>query len=150
MPSRVPRAALAGALLFWFAALPASAREVVVPLQLDYAFMRKVAAEQVFTGPDRTARMWDDGSGCNFLVLSDPQVDCTAGAPAHPQRRAGARRRPIFSFCIPLFNWNGTVEVLEEAVVTAGAADRGVSRRRLQPLRRGRGRSASAARCGTG
>lgn len=120
MPSRVPRAALAGALLFLFAALPASARQVVVPLQLDYAFMRKVLVEQVFTGPDHTARMWDDGVGCNLLVLSDPQIDSQ-----HERLRIRSVGQahvgiPIFSFCIPLFSWNGTVEVLEEAVVTAG------------------------------
>ncbi|MCP6756763.1 hypothetical protein NL533_34575, partial [Klebsiella pneumoniae] len=58
-------------------ALPAGAatREVDVPLQLDHAFVRKILLEQVYTLRDNTVRVWDDGSGCNVMILSNPRVD---------------------------------------------------------------------------
>ena len=113
MVTRFPRAALAGALLLIGPAL-AGAREVVVPMQLDHAFLRQVLLTQVYTGPEHTVRVWDDGSGCNFLVLSDPQVDAQNG---RLRIRSGGKARvgtPVGQRCLTVLDWSGTVEVDEE------------------------------------
>jgi len=112
LSSRSRRAALGAALLL---ALPvsAAAREVLVPLRLDHAHLRQVLVSQVYTGADGSARVWDDGSGCNFLILSDPQVD------SHDARlriRSAGRARvgtAVGENCLTLIDWTGTVEVLE-------------------------------------
>jgi soluble lytic murein transglycosylase-like protein len=114
--SRLPRAALAGVLLLALSRA-AAAREIVVPLQLDHAFLRQLLLRQVYTGPDQTARVWDDGSGCNFLVLSEPQVD---GTDDRLRIRSAARARTglaIGSVCITPIDWSGTVEILEQPVL---------------------------------
>lgn len=113
MPTPLPRAVVAGALLLTLPAL-AAAREVLVPLQLDRAFLRQALLAQVFTGPDRSVRVWDDGSGCNFLILSDPQVD---GQDGRLRIRSAGKARigtAVGESCLTLLDWRGTVEVDEE------------------------------------
>jgi hypothetical protein len=100
-------------------ALPAvaGARAVVVPVRLDDAFVRQVLLAQVYTGPEHTARVWDDGSGCNFLILSDPQVDAVNGRLR--VRSAGQARvgTAVGESCLTLIDWTGRVEVDEEPVL---------------------------------
>lgn len=115
MPSRLPRAALAGVLLLVLPRLTA-AREIVVPMQLDHAFLRQLLLTQVYTGPDQTARV-DDGKDCNFMVLSDPRVD---GIDGRLRIRSAGRARAgiaVVTFCLPLIDWTGTVEIVEEPVL---------------------------------
>ena len=70
MPSRTALALIIKALLIW--PLGAAAREVAVPVRLDHDFLRQALLTQVYTGAEQTVRVWDDGSGCNFLILSEP------------------------------------------------------------------------------
>jgi hypothetical protein len=120
VPYRLLRAALAGALLC-LAAGPVAAREVVVPIQLDHTFLRQLLLTQVYTGAEQTARVWDDGSGCNMLVLSDPRVDSQNGRLRI--RSAGHARvgTAVGTVCLTLLDWNGTLEVFEEPVLDAAA-----------------------------
>jgi hypothetical protein len=116
VPDRFPRAALAVALLL-LVARAAAAREVVVPIQLDHTFLRTILLQQVYTGPEHSARLWDDGSGCNLLVLSDPQVDSVND---RLRIRSAAQARvgtSVGTMCLTLLDWSGTVEVLEEPVL---------------------------------
>lgn len=105
----------------WLLAAPAAAREVTVPLRLDHAFLRQTLLAQVYTGPEGTARLWDDGSGCNFLVLSDPEVSEAAG---RLRIRSAGRARvgtAIGGSCLTLLDWTGTAEIDEEPVLDAAA-----------------------------
>jgi hypothetical protein len=97
-----------------FAATPVLARQVVVPLRLDAAFLRQALLTQVYTGPDGTARVWDDGSGCNFLILSDPQVDVHEGRLRVRSAGRGRVGTAVGQSCLTLVDWTGTVEVFEE------------------------------------
>jgi hypothetical protein len=111
-------AALVNVLLL---AAPSLAREVRVPLRLDHAFLRQTLLTQVFTGPERTARVWDDGTGCNFLVLSDPQV---AEHEGRLRIRSAGRAKigtAIGDSCLTIFDWNGTAEIDEEPVLDPAA-----------------------------
>ena len=49
--------------------------DVVVPLQLDDVFLSQAVAGQVYTDAGGSARVWDDGSGCNHMVLTNPRID---------------------------------------------------------------------------
>ena len=97
-------------------ALPAGAatRDVDVPLQLDHAFLRQALLTQVYTLGDGTVRVWDDGSGCNLMILSNPRVS-SAGerlrVTSDGQARIGTA---VGNRCLNVLDWTGTVEVLEE------------------------------------
>jgi hypothetical protein len=57
----------------------AAAREVLVPLRLDAAFLQRALVSQVYTDPGETARVVSDARDCNRLVLSAPVVEGAAG-----------------------------------------------------------------------
>jgi hypothetical protein len=100
-------------------AAPGYGREVSVPMQLDHAFLQRLMLTQVFTGPEETAPVYDDGLGCNLLILSQPEI---AEHDGRLRIRAAARAAVGFSiatFCIPFFDWLGTVEVDELPTIDA-------------------------------
>ena len=111
------------ALALCLLALPAGAatKEVEVPLQLDHAFVRKMLVEQVYTMTDTTVRVWDDGSGCNFMLLSNPRVSALDGrlrVISDGQARVGTS---VGSKCLNVIDWTGTVEVFEQPELDAKA-----------------------------
>lgn len=92
-------------------------REVDVPLQLDHAFLRQALIEQVYTLPDGTVRVWDDGSGCNVLILSNPRTSADGKrlrVTSDGQARVGTA---VGDKCLNVVDWRGSVEVLEEPVL---------------------------------
>jgi hypothetical protein len=99
----------------------AATREVDVPLQLDFPFLRTLLLAQVYTLRDDTVRVWDDGSGCNVMILSNPRVDAAGG---RLRVRSDGRARvgtAIGDHCLNALDWTGTVEVLEEPALDATA-----------------------------
>jgi hypothetical protein len=95
----------------------AAAREISVPVQLDHEFLRRVLLTQMYTAADNTARVWDDGKGCNFLVLSNPRFDTERGLVrivTDGEARVGTL---VGASCLTVLNWTGTIEVLEEPVL---------------------------------
>jgi len=90
-------------------------------MQLDHAFIRRMLVEQVYTGQDESTRVWDDGSGCNFLILSHPRVDAVDGklrVTSNGQARIGTS---VGEKCLNVIDWSGTVEVTERATLDADA-----------------------------
>lgn len=103
------------------AATAASAmRDVTLPIRPDAAYMRQAIVSQVFTGENETAPVWSDGSGCNFLVLSNPRVRTQDGlvqllsfAEARVGTRIGAR-------CVVITDWSGTIETSQTVELEHG------------------------------
>jgi hypothetical protein len=93
---------------------PARGREVRVPLRLDAKFLRQALMAQVFTEAGGTARVWDDGTGCNYLVLSAPAVDIEAGRVRVTSPGEARIGTALGGSCLLLLDWTGTVEVFEE------------------------------------
>ncbi len=95
----------------WFScATTTLAKPVDLPLTINYSAIATILEKEVFTEPGNTARVWDDGSGCNFLVLSQPQVDrfevllrVTSKAQALVGARVGER-------CMVVLRWQGFIE----------------------------------------
>jgi soluble lytic murein transglycosylase-like protein len=92
---------------------PAGAREAVFPIRFDREFLGHELVKQAFSGADGEARLLDDDSGCNYLVLRDPAVELEEG-----QLRVRARGEARTSFeigeiCLFPLGWEGIAEVVE-------------------------------------
>jgi hypothetical protein len=92
----------------------AFAREVNVPVPMDYRLIRNVLIHQLFTGPDQTARVWKDGKECSFLDLSNPQiagVDGQVKIDNNVRAQFGAK---MGGKCMTLVKWSGILETLQK------------------------------------
>lgn len=90
---------------------------VIVPVQIDHMFIRQIMVSTLFTGPNETMRVFDDGSGCNYLELSTPQVstmDHLIRIKTDAKARFGQR---IGQQCLILFSWNGQIESFESLFI---------------------------------
>lgn len=98
-----------------------AARPVRVPMRLDYAFVNHLLAAQVYRDPGRTARVWDDGSGCNFLILSEPVASPHEGK-LRVSSKAVARVGTGFGEqCLTLIDFTGRLDVVEQPMVSVAA-----------------------------
>lgn len=100
--------------LLW-AGQPVAAREVSMPLRFDHALVEQLLLEQLFTGPESSLVALRDGSGCNYLVLTDPKL---SGVDGLLRVRSAARARvatAIGTQCLVLLDWTGFVETDQRA-----------------------------------
>jgi len=111
--------ALAGLILMLAGAAPARARQVDVPLQYDFDFIRQALVAQVYTGPNGKAVLWDDGTGCGFLKLHDPEVTGSAERIRVVTRGEGRVGTPIGDVCLAPVQWDGFLEVFEQPQISA-------------------------------
>lgn len=99
---------------------PAGPREVTVPIRLDSAYLREVFVSQVFSGPGASARVWDDGSGCNYMVVSNPRISAGRGVInvlMDAEARVGQR---IADHCIVVLDWSGEIETSQKVKLEPG------------------------------
>lgn len=91
-------------------ATPAAAREVRVPLELDFAFLKELLRARAFTDPEHTARIYTDGVDCNRVTLLDPALG-RAGERLRVTSAVDARFGTLFlGYCLFPVEWQGTVE----------------------------------------
>lgn len=96
----------------------AAASAVNVPILLDYRVIDKALKEQLFTGPDGSAKLLDDGFNCNSLTLSEPSVGSAEGGLIRLQTRVSARiGTPVGGNCLFPVTWQGQVQTLQEVFV---------------------------------
>jgi hypothetical protein len=99
----------------------ADAADVVIELPVNYALVRAALVEQIFIGPDATARVLEGKNACNILTLSEPDVDGVAGRIRVRTRVTSRGGTPLTKGrCLPLFEWNGMLEATEEPRVLDG------------------------------
>lgn len=104
----------------WGGHVRAETVDVTVPLQLDTAFLREAVVSQAYTDAGESARVWDDGSGCNHMVLSDPRV-ATAGGRLRLETRGEARvGTALGSRCLLVVDWAGRLAVHQAVSVEPG------------------------------
>lgn len=89
-----------------------SAKEVAVSFKLEHHFIEHVLLEQVFKNTNQSLRVNDDGTGCNFLVLSKPKVIDTKNELVRVRLNTWARiGRPIGDKCFMLLDWRGKTDL---------------------------------------
>ncbi len=91
--------------------------EIKVPLQFDYSLIRHILLTQVFTGPDNTARVWDDGKDCNSLVLWDPDIASDVGRIRIVNTAKAKVGAVVAGHCTEVLQWQGRIELFERPVV---------------------------------
>lgn len=109
-----------GALIAITLPLELPAATVEVPISLDYGIVEEALAEQVFTGPDRTAEVFSDAIRCNVLVLSDPRITGEAGRLRLVTDMQAHVGTPIGGTCRFARTWRGVVETEQTTRVRSG------------------------------
>ncbi|MBI4773423.1 MAG: transglycosylase SLT domain-containing protein [Deltaproteobacteria bacterium] len=92
---------------------PAGADTVVLPITVEYNAMRTILVHQMFTLPNERAMVLDDGKGCNYIELAEPQL-----GPEGRYLRIAAKIRAraglaVFSECRGPEAWEGNIELIE-------------------------------------
>lgn len=107
-------------LLLLLSPVLATADEVSIPLTLDYRILHKALAEQLFQGPQLTARLSTDISGCNHLQLGNPRVEGTDSGQvrilSHVDARLGT---PVGEVCLLPLQWRGVLDTRLEPYLDA-------------------------------
>ncbi len=116
-PTPLVRLAVLPAALLVLSAI-AGAREINVPVRFDNELIRHYLLLRAYTDVGTTARVWDDGSGCNYLVLSNPKVHAQGGLVRVRSQGKALVGTLVADRCLPLLEWSGFVEVLEEPVLS--------------------------------
>lgn len=98
------------------------ARWVKVPVPIDYALIKNIMLNQLYTGENNTAHLWRDGKNCSYLDLSEPNVDGQQGQIRiinNVQARLGS---VLGSQCVPLLEWSGRLETLQQPQLDANGS----------------------------
>ncbi|HSM69788.1 MAG TPA: hypothetical protein VK830_08735, partial [Xanthomonadales bacterium] len=107
------------------ALFPASSRAAVleIPLALDYRIVEQALGEQVFTGPNRTARLFADRQRCNFVTLAEPRVEGSVDGQVRLLTALRAQTgTPLAGRCWFAKSWHGYIETLLGAHVATGSS----------------------------
>jgi hypothetical protein len=97
----------------------AATRQVDVPLRIDHAFIRQALVDQIYTGADGRAILWDDGTGCGFLRLWEPGVTSAGARLRLISRGEASLGTSLGEVCIAPMKWDGFLEVFEEPQLSA-------------------------------
>lgn len=80
--------------------------------------MRKVLVSSLFNRPNESVRVFDDGTGCNFIKLQAPEISTVDGlirikadSKARFGQSLGSNR------CLLLFQWSGKIESFEKLYI---------------------------------
>jgi hypothetical protein len=101
---------------------PALAEPVRIPLVIGNNYLLQQTKSNIFTDAGQSARIWDDGSGCNYMVLTRPRssvAETGLTIASDAEARVG---QLIVDQCIVLFRWRGIVEIVERPEVAADGA----------------------------
>lgn len=110
-------------LLILVAPVLASANEQLdVPLELDYAFLRQLLVQQVYTSPGATAEVWRDEIDCNHLILSEPRVYGREGRLRILTASDARFGTPIAGGCTLSIERKNQIELWLEPVLVPGSA----------------------------
>ena len=88
----------------------AMAKQVSVPVNIEYRYLQQAIAAQFYTGRDRGMEIWNDGEGCGRIILSNPRIDSQNGLLRMTNRTFADIGLPLEPECVPVYKWSGTIE----------------------------------------
>lgn len=99
----------------------AAGDELRIDLPVNYGLVRAALVEQIFIGPDTTARVLEGKNACNLLTLAEPSVEGGAGKVIVRTKVISRGGTPLTQGrCLPLFEWTGILEATQEPLVLDG------------------------------
>lgn len=105
----------------WVVPVHAEILDVIIPLELDIPHLHHAVVTQAFTDPGNSARVWDDGSGCNHMVLTDPRIDTVDGRLRLLTRGEARVGKGIGERCLLVVDWAGTLETMQAVSMEPGS-----------------------------
>jgi hypothetical protein len=97
-----------------FCACTAEARQIAVPLRVDFDQVRQALVEQLYREPGEQVTLVDDGTGCQLLRLSALQVNAVKGRLRLVSRGSAHLGVSVNDQCVTPLTWNGFLEVFGE------------------------------------
>ena len=95
------------------------AAEVSIPLHLGNGYFQHLALKKIFNDSDNRFVAWNDGTGCNHLVLSEPGVSSNSTGVLMRMAGEGRAGTPVGNLCFPLLPWRGEIDVLMQPTIGA-------------------------------
>jgi len=90
----------------------AAGQQVDVPFVLNTPLLEQGLRERLFTARDGSAPIWYDGSGCNYFILSKPQLQPRPPTLNFLSRGEARVGKSVGSGkCLILFQWQGYLSV---------------------------------------
>lgn len=120
---RLPGPLVLAAWLVLQAMTPAAADDTLavrLPLVLDPVFLEHALTSQVYTEPGRRARVFDDGSGCHYLVLSEPRVTVDGGRLRLVSRAEARVGRAFGERCVLVVDFSGDLATWQQVAADPG------------------------------
>ena len=96
---------------------PAGARDVRVPLRLDYGFLRELLIATAYSDPEQTAAVYTDGVDCKHVTLRNPQLhggEGTVTVVSDVDTKFGTL---FLGICLFAVEWSGKIESRLEPVL---------------------------------
>jgi hypothetical protein len=91
-------------------ATASAASEVLVPMQVDFAFLDGLLIERAFTDPEQTARVYSDGVDCNSVTLLRPELGSAGGRLRVTSDVDAHFGTLVLGLCVFPMSWRGRVE----------------------------------------
>lgn len=89
----------------------ARAAEVRVPINLDAGLLNQILINKAFSNDDGVATPWNDGTGCNYLVLKEPVITITEGTVVLLSRGEARVGKPLTdTTCLTFLDWKGFLQ----------------------------------------
>ncbi len=103
-----------------FFLLPVSfveAKEINIPVQIDYRYLQQALIKQIYTDPIQSKEIWNDGGGCSKIVLSDPRIDSMNGLLRITNQAFINISLPMGTKCTPVYKRTGIVETYHQPLI---------------------------------
>lgn len=95
------------------------AREINIPVPMEYGLIKSLLVSQLYTGPDESVRAWKDGKQCSHLDLDHPHISGEQGQVKiqnNVQARIGTS---LGGKCMTLVEWSGILQTLQQPTLDA-------------------------------
>ncbi len=104
--------------VFFLLLIPfAEAKEVSIPVQIDYHYLQQALINQLYTDHDQSKEIWNDGGGCSQIVLSDPRIDSINGLLRITNQTFINISLPMGAECTPVYKRTGIVETYHQPLI---------------------------------
>ncbi len=89
----------------------ANAKEIRIPISLDYQLLTALVRQSSYTGPETTAELLNEGAGCIRLILSNPDFSGGDSAVHFSSDLYLHVGTPVGGTCLMPYEWEGSIAV---------------------------------------